>query len=332
MIIKPDELAAILEKILLSHGFKKSDAKTCVNIFVENTLVGVSSHGINRFPDFIHTIQSGHIKPAAKPVRINKYNALEQWDGQLGPGPVNASLMTEKTMELAKQYGIGCISLKNTNHWMRPGFYAWEAVKKGYIFICWTNTIPIMPPWGAKTPALGNNPIVFGVPRKEGHIVLDMALSQYSYGKLGTYALDEKDLPYTGGYNREGKLTTNAKEIYKSQRPLPIGLWKGSGLALLLDLIVSVLSGGKSTFDLSKADVDSGVSQMFIAIEPYRFSSREIVAGTVNEILDYYLNAEKDGTNELSYPGERIVKNKMESLKNGIFIHEKIWQKILDLM
>lgn len=326
------KLLSIFESILLNNGFNKSDSKSCAEIFTENTLVGVSSHGVNRFAAFIDLIKYGHIKPSSKPTKENSFNAFEQWNGNLGAGPLNAKAMTERAIDLSKEFGIGCVALKNTNHWMRPGYYAWEAASKGFIFICWTNTIPIMPPWGAKESTTGNNPIVFGVPRKEGNIVLDMALAQYSYGKLANYAREGKELPYFGGYDKNGNLTKNAKEIYEAERPLPIGYWKGSGLALLLDLIASILSGGNSTYDLSKDKIDSGMSQVFISIDPNKFAAMEIIDKTVNEILEYYLSAEKIKSEELSYPGERIFKTKAANLKNGIEINEQVWEKVMALL
>jgi len=325
------ELLNILYSILLKNGFNENSAEVASQIFCENTLVGVASHGVNRFNSFIELVKSGHIKPNSKPSKINSFSAFEQWDGNLGPGPNNAHYITEEAIRLSDEYGIGCIALKNTNHWMRPGYYAWEAANKGYVFICWTNTIPIMPPWGAKGQTLGNNPIVFGVPRKEGNIVLDMALSQYSYGKLATYARNGIELPYIGGYDSNNNLTKNAKDIYDTHRPLPIGYWKGSGFALLLDLISTILSGGKSTFELGKSKVDSGMSQMFIAIAPSKFNSMDLINKSVNEILDYYLSAENMGNEKVSFPGERIVETRKENLKNGILIDDKIWKKVQKL-
>lgn len=329
--IKVDRLKSILNSILLTNGFTQSDAAICAEIFTENTLVGVASHGVNRFPSFIELVKSGHIDPTAKPKKSNSFNALEQWDANLGPGPLNAKLMTERVIGLSDQFGIGLVALKNSNHWMRPGYYAWEATNRGYVFICWTNTIPIMPPWGAKEPTLGNNPIVFGIPRKEGNIVLDMALAQYSYGKLATYRRENKELPYFGGYDKNGNLSKNAKDIYETQRPLPIGYWKGSGLALLLDLIATILSGGNSTYELGKNSIDSGMSQIYIAIDPHKFSSSELLDKSINEILDFYLSAEKESEGELSYPGERINKTKQYNLKNGIEINDEIWNRVLAL-
>jgi 3-dehydro-L-gulonate 2-dehydrogenase len=221
--ISSDELKIRLARILTKYNFSKTDADLCAFIFTENTLAGVASHGVNRFPEFIDLVNRGFIKPASKPTLLNSFNGLEQWDGNYGPGPKNAWLITDKVLNLAEKFGIGCITLKNTNHWMRAATYGWKAAEKGFVFICWTNTIPNLPPWGAKESTTGNNPIVFAFPRKDGPVVLDMALSQFSYGKLSDYKTDGKLLPLDGGYDTKGELTKVPDEIIKSQRPLPVG-------------------------------------------------------------------------------------------------------------
>ena len=326
-----DELLSTLYSILLKNGFNEDDAETLAEIFSENTLVGVSSHGVNRFPSFIELVKSKHIIPKAIPTKENGFNALEQWNGNFGAGPLNAKLISERAIELSTQFGIGCVALKNSNHWMRPGYYAWEAANNGFMFICWTNTVPNLPPWGSKKPTTGNNPIVFGVPRKDGNIIIDMALSQFAYGKLANYAREGKELPFFGGYDKNGNLSKNAKDIYEAERPLPIGYWKGTGLSLLLDLIATILSGGNSTSKLSKSKVDTGMSQIYIAIDPNKFSSKDLLEKTTNEILEYYLSAEKIGSEDISYPGKRILETKEKNLKFGVSIDEVIWRKVLSL-
>ncbi|MBI9071494.1 MAG: 3-dehydro-L-gulonate 2-dehydrogenase [Melioribacteraceae bacterium] len=324
-----DELKIKLFNILVKHDFEIENAELCSKIFAENTLVGVASHGINRFSAFINLVKSGHIIPNAKPTLVNSFGAWEQWDGNLGPGPLNAWRITERVIELSKENGVGVAALKNTNHWMRPGAFGWEAAERGHILICWTNTIPIMPPWKAKTPAVGNNPITMAVPRSNGHVVLDMALSQYAYGKLSTFRREGKELPYPGGFDTEGKLSTNAAAIYDTQRSLPIGYWKGAGLAILFDLLAAILSGGKSTNDLGKTRVDSGMSQVFICFDPSKSYSAEAINNIADEIIESVKNAEPANKGaSVSYPGERIIETRKKNLKDGIYIHPEIWEKI----
>ena len=179
-----------------------------------------------------------------------RFGALERWDGRSGPGNLNAYAAMERAMALSREHGVGCVALGNTNHWMRGGTYGWQAAEAGLIGICWTNTMPNLPPWGATEPCIGNNPLVIGVPRAKGPVVLDMAMSQFSYGALESYRKRGEALPVDGGFDADGNLTRDAGAIEASQRLLPVGYWKGSGLAVVLDAMAAMLSLGKATHQI----------------------------------------------------------------------------------
>ena len=127
------------EGILRGHGFSSERASLLATIFSSSSRDGVQSHGMNRFPKFCADVQSGLVDKDAIPSLIQSLGALEQWDGNGGPGPLNAMACTERAMELAKEHGIGCIALRNTNHWMRGGSYGWHAADSGFGLISWTN-------------------------------------------------------------------------------------------------------------------------------------------------------------------------------------------------
>lgn len=97
------------ERVLHKYGFGEERAVRCAAIFAENSLVGVASHGLNRFPGFIDFVQRGLVKVEAQTELVASLGAWEQWDGNLGPGPLNAFDCTERAMQLARQYGIGCV-------------------------------------------------------------------------------------------------------------------------------------------------------------------------------------------------------------------------------
>src|SRR5579863_2451652 len=236
MNIPFDKLKAEFKRVLLAHDFTEDRADQCAQVFTENSRDGVHSHGLNRFPTFIQYVKEKLVVPDAEPTKEGGFGSLEQWDGHLGPGMLNAKFCMDRAITLAKENGIGCVAIRNTSHWMRGGTYGWQAAEAGMIAINFTNTIANMPPWGGIDPRLGNNPLVIAIPRKEGHVVLDMAMSQYSVGKLNLYKNSGMRLPQPGGYDADGNLSTNAAEILKSERLLPVGFWKGSGLSLALDL------------------------------------------------------------------------------------------------
>ena len=140
MRIPYQELAGTLVDVLLRSGFERDDASLCARLFAETTRDGVYSHGVNRFPRFIRMIGNGSIDIRGQPRLTMQAGVLERWDGQRGPGNLNAYASMGRALEMAKGHGMGCVALANTNHWMRGGTYGWQAAEAGAIGICWTNT------------------------------------------------------------------------------------------------------------------------------------------------------------------------------------------------
>ncbi len=331
IILEYSEIKLNLENVLKQKGFSDERASVLAGIYADNNLYGKDSHGVNRFEQFINAVINGYVKVDSQPAKITANNAFEQWDGNLGAGPLNAKLCTERAVALAEKHGIGCVALRNTNHWMRGGTYGWQAAEAGYILICWTNAIPTMPPWGSDEPKLGNNPLVIAIPKEGGHLVLDMAMSQYSYGKLETLLQSGSTANYYGGYDKGGNLTKDPAEIIATKRALPVGLWKGAGLALMLDLIAAILSGGRSSYKIGKEKVEVGVSQIFIAVKPGLGTDTGFAGQIINETLSDLASAHKPENNEILYPGEMSYKKKEENLQQGIPVDKKIWNKILKM-
>jgi 3-dehydro-L-gulonate 2-dehydrogenase len=329
MKIPFEKLKSEFKRVLLSLNFEESNAEQIATIFAENSRDGVYTHGLNRFPTFVQYVKDKLIIPNVKPIQTGGFDAVEQWDGRLAAGPLNATFCTHRAISLAYEFGIGCVAIKNTNHWMRGGTYGWQAAEAGMIGICFTNTIANMPPWGGIDARLGNNPFIIAVPRKDGHVVLDMAISQYSFGKLNLYKSKNEQLPLPGGYDKDGNLTTDPAAIIESLRPLPIGFWKGSGLSLVLDLLATVLSHGRSTADVTNGGSESGVSQVFICIKPDAGLKTETI---IESILDYTKSSrpENEGM-EILYPGENTLRTRKKSLKEGVWVDEKIWAKVTQL-
>lgn len=323
------ELKSTLEEILLENGFGSDAARTCAEVFATNSLEGVYSHGVNRFPKFLEYVKAGHVKADKQATCMHRAGALEQWDGQSGPGPVNAYIAVDRAMELASQYGMGCVTLANTNHWMRGGTYAWKAARAGFAYIAWSNTIANMPPWGAFERKLGNNPIILGVPHGEEALVLDMALSQYSFGAMEIRKQNGQQLPYPGGYDKDGNLTTDPAAIMESWRPLPIGYWKGAGLSLLLDVFATLLSGGLSTAEISARQAEKNLSQVFLCVDLSRLHNYSSMADTLKAILADYASATSNDDESIRYPGENVVATREENLKKGIPVLKETWGRVV---
>ena len=322
------DLFRALQSALLKLGIEPERAGLCARLFAETTCDGVYSHGLNRFSRFVRMIHNGTIDIRARPELVRSCGALERWDGKFGIGNLNAYEAMARAIELARQHGIGCVALANTNHWMRGGTYGWQAADAGLMAICWTNTLANLPPWGASDPRLGNNPFVIAVPRPEGHIVLDMAMSQFSYGRLNSYQMSGEQLPVIGGYDLKGQLTRDPGAIEESKRPLPIGYWKGSGMALLLDLMAAMLSGGQATHQISRdPDFETGLSQVFIAINLAAVDQNKLAAEVADVIIESLQTSEG-----VRYPGENVLKTRRENLEHGIPVEESAWDELQTLL
>ena len=325
------EMKEVFLSILLNHRFEAKEAELCAEVFTSNSIDGVYSHGVNRFPVFIKAVKDGFVVPANEPNLVHATNSLEQWDGALAPGISNAITATDRAMQLAKANGIGCVALANTNHWMRGGYYGWHAAKKGFVFVGWTNTIANMPAWNALDAKLGNNPLVMAVPFNSEALVLDMAASQFSYGALEMAAMKNEQLPVHGGFDKNGELTNDPSSIIDTQRVLPAGYWKGAGLSLLLDVLSAVLSGGLSTHKISKQESEHGLSQVFIAIDLRQLRNFSSIESCIANIIWDYKNSIPEAGKEIVYPGERVLRTREANLNDGIPVLKKVWTEIQKL-
>jgi 3-dehydro-L-gulonate 2-dehydrogenase len=327
------DLESALEAVLLDFHFDPTRARLCARLFTETTCDGVYTHGLARFPRFIATIQNGVVDPAASPSLASAFGAIERWDGNLGPGNLNAWSSMQRAIQLARANGIGAVFLARTNHWMRGGTYGWQAADQGCFAVCFTNTLANVPAWGTAAPTVGNNPLVFAVPRPEGaNVVIDMAMSQYSYGTLSSYAKRGQQLPFPGGFDASGNLTTDPAAISATERALPIGLWKGSGLSLTLDLFAAMLSGGNATHQIPRDSLrESGLSQVFLAIDPtHLFADRDALNATAEAVLANLQAATPiDPAKPVRYPGEQTLATREENLRLGIPVDEDLWKQVL---
>jgi 3-dehydro-L-gulonate 2-dehydrogenase len=325
------EVQETLAGVLVGLGMSAARAQTCARLFAETTRDGVYTHGINRFPRFAAMIKNGSVDVTAEARRVAGFGAMERWDGMRGPGNLNALDAMERTIALGREHGIGCVALGNTNHWMRAGTYGWQAAEAGMIGICWTNTMPNLPPWGGVDPVIGNNPLVFAVPRAGGPVVLDMAMSQFSYGSLAAYRRKGEMLPVDGGYDEAGNLTRDPGAIEKSWRPLAIGYWKGSGLSVALDMIAAMMALGKATNEFTMDPLlEVGICQMFVTMNPAAFGPSPRAAAIADEVVASLHRSRpvKEGSN-VRYPGEQTLRVRAENDNLGLPVEPATWEKIL---
>ena len=332
MRVKYDEMYKEFVRVLNKYGITGEDAELSAKLFADASRDGVYTHGLNRFPKFIKSIENGSVDVTKRAILKEQYGSLERWDGQRGPGNLNAYIAMKRCIELAKQNTVGIVGLSNTNHWMRPGNYGLMAAENDCIGILWTNTVPNMPAWGGKDAKLGNNPIVFAVPHDGEPVLLDVAMSMFSYGKLEKLKREGKETPVDGGYNKNGEVTRDPEEILETHQVFPIGFWKGSGLSLVLDLIAASVAGGNTSRLVGTLPTETELSQFFMAIDLSKFPDRKRIDEEISRTLeDMRSSIPMDEKHPVHAPGDGTRKTREESMRDGILVDEGIWNSVLEM-
>jgi len=314
-------------ELFKAENLDEDDAALLAEIMTTHSLAGVPSHGLHFVRLILSGLRAGRIDPQAKAECVSRFGAWEQWDGHQAPGPLSALRATDRSLELAREMGVGVVAMRNTNHWTRPGYFGHRAAHAGFGLLCWANTPAVMPAWGGSEPKLGNNPIVFAIPNGETPVVLDMALSQFSIGRLHTLRAAGETLPVPGGYDENGELSDDPAAILDSRRSLPIGYWKGAGLALLLDLLGATLAGGNTTLDRTREAPHDSVCQIFIAFDLAHRLGADPIADTVWRVVEDLRASVADDA--FRFPGEGVARRTAENRKAGVPVDDRVWAKIV---
>jgi 3-dehydro-L-gulonate 2-dehydrogenase len=324
--IPEDRLLSHLTELFTAEGVSESRSRRLAEIYVQASSDGVYSHGVHFVPGLLKSLRSGELTELqSDPKLIALFGAIERYDGQAGFGALNAEFCIDRAMQLAESHGIGCVALRNTRHWGRPGNCGWRAASRGYLAILWTNTPPIMPAWGgANVKTIGNNPIVFAAPGESGeHLVLDIAMSQFSFGRLNTLRAENQPLPVIGGADSAGNPTTSAAAILEGGSAWPIGFWKGSGLSILLDTFAAILADGAATNSLKPGGGDIGVSQVYIAFQPRQLGGRAPAERTAEILRDLAAKSPQS-----RYPGAAALAERNRSRVEGVYVRDDIWNEL----
>ena len=317
----------------LERFLNAQDAKQFAEIFAGNSLDGVYSHGMNRYPRYLSDMESGLCDAkVTQAERVSGLGGLEVWDAHFGVGPLIAQQMAERAIELARTHGIACVALRNNSHWLRAGRYGLMMADAGMMGLCMTNTCMNLVAYGAKEPSTGNNPITIAIPRRAGSLVMDMAVSQYAFGKLEIMAQEGGMLDTPCGYDTDGNLTNDPKKIVESGLMTPMALWKGSALSIMIDLMVSMLSLGRTSLAIgTPADGEKGMSQMFVCMNPAAVIDMDKAEAQMEKTIAFLNGLEpKDGVHGVHAPGENLERTRARNRERGIPVTEDTWQKIVN--
>lgn len=331
--ISLDNFRAFIVEVLHAQDVPRDDAVVVADCLLTANLSGVDSHGVVRLAHYVRRLKNGTIKARPDMKFDRKAPALGYLDGDDGLGHVVSDQAVTKVMGLARESGIAAVSVGNSSHFGMAAFYALRMAKEGFISICLTPTDRLLVPFGARTPFFGSNPVCFGFPTDGVPVVLDMATTSIPYGKIALAKVEGNPIPDDWARDAEGNPTTDpaqAAGLYPAAGP------KGSGLAMIIDILGSILAGmpwGPHINQMyGEMDAPRKLGHLFIAIDVTRFMTlsqfKENLGGMLEE-----LNSQQpaDGFERVMYPGQPEGERRKRRTRKGVPIDAGLYEELREL-
>jgi L-2-hydroxycarboxylate dehydrogenase (NAD+) len=334
-MIPAKDAIAFMQRAFMAVGMPEADAETTARRMADADLMGKDSHGIFRLPGYIGRIRNGgiNLNPDIRVERDNGATALI--DGDNGMGHLVVSRMAELAMDKAAQHGVGWVGVHHSNHAGAAAVYSNMAMERDMIGIyAAVGSANHLPPWGGTEMLLSTNPIAISVPAsREKPIVLDMATTVSSYGKIKVLAQRGQMMPEGYMIDREGKPLLDPRKADQGFL-LPIGGAKGYGLALMIGILAGTLNGaafGKNVVDMNadpKTPTNTG--QFFCAVDIKAFGDVDTFRRTVDDVIgQMHGSPTMPGFDRVRLPGETSMNAIDERAASGIPIPPQL-MKLLD--
>ena len=287
MLIHYEALELFARQILEATGVATDKAHLVAHSLVASNLRAVDSHGIQLLPFYIDQIEHGNINVHVAGHVVSESGGCVLYDGENAIGQVVADRCCDHAMRVAKQNGIAIVVARDSNHFGAAAFWGTKISSAGLLSLVMCNASPLVAPWQGKEPRFGTNPICVSVPGLRTW-QLDMATTTVAAGKIfKAHLSNQKEIPPGWAMDSEGVPTTNT-ETAMSGLLMPLGGYKGSGLAMMAEIFCAVLGGGAMSTQLGGIRVHgkpARVSQCFIGIDVSRFMPEEEFRVRMEELV-----------------------------------------------
>jgi LDH2 family malate/lactate/ureidoglycolate dehydrogenase len=334
--INHEKLLSFCDQLLFTGGMPKADAGLVAEMLVKGELRGYAGHGVIRVPQYLAFIKSGTYQLGEKPAIEREGKITAVVDGKHYIGQVAARMAMELAIKKAKQHGAGIVCLRRAGHTGRIADYMEMATAEGMIGIgaaCVGS--PVTTLYGGMKPITGTNPMAFGIPARNGrHIILDFATASMSMGEIQRRVAKKDKIPEGVMLDGHGNPTTDFKTFRGPPRGvfLPFGGYKGSGVALVTEILGGILSGngmGKTWWN----NGGHGVNGLFLqALAVEEFQALETFYDKVDELVALVKSTPcAPGFSEILLPGESGRRREALNKQNGVEIDESTWADLTEL-
>jgi len=332
--LQSSELEAFVARALTAVGLPAPDAEQVARLMILADLRGADGHGIFRLPQYVRRIRAGgmNLRPNIRVARETEAMALV--DGDNGMGHLVMRFAAQVAIEKAKRAGVAWVGVRQSNHAGPAALYAMMPLAHDMIGIyIAVGSANHMPPWGGVELLLSTNPIAFAIPAfEEPPIVLDIATSVAAYGKVKTKALRGEPMPEGWMIDALGNPLTDPRRAEEGFL-LPIGGYKGYGLALVFGLLAGTLNGaafGRNVIDFNKDDeTPTNTGQVIMALDVARFSPVEAFKRSVDQVIREMRNSRKmPGVDQIRLPGEQSHATWMERCAAGVPMNDTLFKDL----
>ena len=295
-----EEIYSLAKKTLLHNGCDEINAEAVANTVTYAERDGSVSHGLFRIPGYVAALKSKKAKGNSRPTTEYLTQNTIRVDGDYGFAPTAIQVGIPTLIEITNKHGVGVLTIVNTHHFAALWHETEALAENNLIGIACTAYMPCVAPAGATKPLFGTNPISFAWPRKNNTpVVYDMATSSMAMGEVQVAARDGHKVPMGTGLNKDGEKTEEPSEIVNGGVLLPFGGYKGSAIAMMVELLAAGLVGDMFSFEAKVADNKDGGpargGEFIMAFSP------QLIAGE-----DWNEHAEKFFEQMLSLEGVRL--------------------------
>lgn len=335
--IAAPRLRALAHAIARAWGSEEGEAAIVADHLVDANLAGHDSHGVGMLPTYVRVFRQGCLVPNQRLVTAVDAGPVLVFDAGRGVGQRMAKEAVGHGIERARELGAAVVALRSSCHIGRIGAYGEQAAAAGMVFVAFVNVAdhdPIVAPFGAAEARLGTNPFCVAVPGGEDGgpaVLLDMATSTIAFGKARVARNKGMPVPEGTLIDREGRPTTDpAPMVDRFEGALTaFGLHKGSGLAILCELLGAALPGGQTITDPMRHAVVN--SMLSILIDPQRLRPPAEARAAVEGVAGWIRSARPaPGIDRLRLPGEPERENRTRRLAEGVPIDARSLAEILD--
>ncbi len=337
MLLRAEKLQTAIARLMRVAGTEPAAADVVAADLLEANLQGHDSHGVQLAGRYALNILAGKLKPNATAQVVRQDGAITVVDGGMGFGQVVGRQAMDLAIAAARQSGVGLLALRNVHHLGRIGAYGDRAVAAGMLSIHFVNAVTgpaVVAPFRGSQSRFGTNPICIAVPATTpggAPLILDFATSALAIGKVRVAHAAGKQVPEGALVDHAGKPTTDPASMYGGGPRgalLPFGGHKGSGLALICEILGGALTGGGTNQPGTPNDRGIVNGMFTIVVDPARFGDLDAYRAEAAAMVAHVKTSAPGGDQPVLVAGEQEQLTKAERLAHGIYVPDATWEEL----